>query len=193
MKTKTKNKNKPLFKSEVALQEYAVRELKRVNRDMPIISNPHSSQRNISDKGMSQSHRRNYFSKVKGNNKKQGFQEGQSDLIACYPSMNADFPALSIELKTLPENPFREYRSTGELWIKCSADNEKVNHIHRQLSFIARMRNQGFAGIICAGKEQFDKVRSWYFYGHPKPLMGEYKFLDRDSHDTYIVEYIKSF
>lgn len=158
-----KTKPKQIFKSESALQEYAVQQLKRIDTDIPIYANPHSSQRNIANKGMSQRQRMLYFNKIKKNNKSQGFQEGQSDLTAIYPTAN--YHGLATELKTVKEDPFREYRSTGKTWLEMTSDLEKSNHIIKQLDFLWRMRKMGFCAYLCAGMEQFDVVYEHFLRG----------------------------
>lgn len=189
MKLATKIKTYNNFAKEEDLQEYAVDRLKEIHYNIPIIANPHSSQRNIANKQMSEKQRIAYFQKIKRENKKQGFQEGQSDLIACYPSHNAQFPAIAIELKTKGENPFRPFRSSGKMWIEASKSHKDVNHVMQQLGFIARMRKQGFMGIICAGKEQLDSIYNWYFKGAQKPETKSFTFMTPEW-DKYTIEYL---
>lgn len=145
------------------LQAYAVQRLKTIDRDIVIIANPHSSKRNA-PKNMTHHQRIRYFQKVETENKAQGFQAGQSDLIIHHYNHFKTYPSLTIELKTLDENPFRPYRRNKDrLWIKETTEDEG-NHVMQQLDFLARISSTS-AAFLCAGTEMFNAVFEWYFYG----------------------------
>lgn len=133
-----------LKQSEADLQALVVSTIRTLHPEIEIVANP------LSELQLHyRSERAKHAALMKA--KRAGWKQAQCDLLLFTEGQAV--PNLAIELKRPEKNPFRQFRSSGKMWIDETKDFANIEHVISQMAYLGNLESKGFRPFVLSDLE----------------------------------------